>query len=65
LTPSRRVGIYGNVRGARNGSGVSSTDFPVTVHEVCQVVKHNKTFYLNNEDEKDFNEWNENVGVGT
>jgi hypothetical protein len=62
LKPSQRVGIYGNGRGARNGNGVSITDCPVTIHEV---VKCDKIFFLNKEDEKDFNEWNENARVGT
>jgi hypothetical protein len=65
LKPSPRVGIYGDIRGARNGSGVSSMACPVTKNDVCQVVKLEKTFYLNKEDEKYFNEWNNNVGVGT
>jgi hypothetical protein len=37
----------------------------VTIHEVGKVVKHNKTFCLNKEYGKDFNEWNENVDVST
>jgi hypothetical protein len=64
MKPSHRDGIYGNIRGARNGSGVSSMACPVTIHEVRKVVKHNNMFYLNEEDGKDFNVWNENAGVG-
>jgi hypothetical protein len=44
LTPSQRVGLYGNVRGKRNGSGASSMACPLTTHESHRGVKQDKTF---------------------
>jgi hypothetical protein len=40
--------------GAQEMVVVSSTACPVTIHEVHQVVKCDKMFFLNKEDEKDF-----------
>jgi hypothetical protein len=34
LKPSQRVGIYGSIRGKRNGCGASNITCPLTKHEV-------------------------------
>ena len=61
LKPSQRAGIYGNIRGTRNGSGISGMTCPVTLHEVHQGVKKDKMFYENKKDRKDISEWNSAV----
>jgi hypothetical protein len=45
-----------NFRDTRNGSGCSSMDFPVTMHEVHLGVKQDKMFYQDEKDGKDFRE---------
>jgi hypothetical protein len=65
LKPSQIVGTYGSFRGKRNGSGASNMTCPLTKHEVRQVIKQVKAFYLDKKGEKEFSAWNENVGEVT
>jgi hypothetical protein len=58
LNPSQRAGIYGNIRGTRNGSGISGMTCPVTLREVHQGFKKDKMFYENKKDGKDISECN-------
>jgi hypothetical protein len=61
LKPLQRAGIYGNIRGKRNGSGASIMACPATIPEVHQGVKQEKQFCQYKKDGKAFIEWNKNV----
>jgi hypothetical protein len=49
----------------RNGSGSSSTTFPVTIHEVHQGIKQDKTFDQDLKDNSDNNSREENITAVT
>jgi hypothetical protein len=45
LKPSQRAGIYGSIKGTKNGSGISGMACPVTIHKVHQGFKKDKMLY--------------------
>jgi hypothetical protein len=65
LKPLQRVGIYGNIRGKRNGNGASSMACPATIPEGHEGVNQENFFCQYKKDGKAFNEWHENVAAVT
>jgi hypothetical protein len=65
LKQLQRTGIYCNFRGMRNGSGSSNMGCGVTIHEVHQGIKQDKTFGQDLRDNRDNNSWEENINAVT